>query len=221
MKRVMGVLLGIGLLLLGWSSYRAADASEGRCGLVENQVEVLARGGAGRAFVALDDLGEAPFIDPASGETIVSLRSLFTIMADKGGVRWDESSRTALFQYEAHQFSIQLGPEGGVVNTRLDGTSYPLRAYLCDGHLHAPLRSVTDGLGLELRWYPSDRTAVIDPVWTTGVQPPAQAPATDPPKPQRPADCTAVGKVGWSDLLMGPLTAWSRVVKRTACALVI
>lgn len=218
MKRWMGVLLGIGVLLLGWSTFRSADASETHCGQVEEQVNVLARGGAGRAFVALDDVGEVAFLDPETNETIIPLRPFFTILSNAGAVHWDESSRTANFAYGTHQLSLQVPAGGGLVTTRLDGTPYSLRAYVCDGHLHAPLRGVTNALGLELQWYPSDQTAVVDPVWTTGVQPPVTAPPTSP---QRPEACETVDQVTWSDYLINPFKAWDRTLRSTACALII
>lgn len=220
MKRWLGLLLGIGVLLLGWSAFRSADASESQCGLIEEQVTVLARGGAGKAFVAVDDLGEVAYIDPRTDETITPLRPFFTILSDEGAVQWDESTRTARFSHAAHQLMLQVTADGRSIKTTLDGAPYELRAHLCDGRLHAPLRGVTDALGLELRWYSADMTAVIDPVWTTGVQPPVQE-STPTPKTSRPAECNSVERVGWSDWFIRPLNAWGRTVRNTACALII
>lgn len=220
MKRWLGVLLGIGVLLLGWSTFRSADASEGHCGQVEERVTVLARGGAGRAFVALDDVGEIAFLDPETNETIIPLRPFFTILSDASAITWDESNRTAQFRYGTHELSLQVTAADGLVTTRLDGTPYPLRAYVCAGHLHAPLRGVTDALGLKLQWYHAERTAVVDPVWTTGVPSTVKEPAATP-QPKRPSSCSSLEQVGWSDVLTNPLGAWNRTLQRTACALVI
>lgn len=208
MKRWLGLLLGIGLLLLGWSTFKAASASSDRCGLVAHRVSVVARGGPGRAFIGLDDVGEIPFIDPKTGETIVPLRSLFTILAEEGAVSWSESARTAQFRYGGHELTVRVAPEGSAVTTLLDGHPYPLRAYLCDGRLHGPLRSITEALDLEVRWYHADRTAVIDPVWRSAAQP---QPEPAPVAPARPAACSSSEQVGW----------WEHVVRRTACALII
>lgn len=220
MKRWMGVLLGVSMLLLGWSTFRSADASEASCGRSAEQIKVVARGGAGRAFIAIDDMGELAFLDPQTNETIVPLRPFFTILADAGAVQWDESIRTARFYYGTHVLSLQLSADGDQVTSSLDGHPYPLRAQLCDGRLQAPLRGVTGALGLELRWYESDQTAVIDPVWTTGVLPPVQEPESPPPS-KRPASCESVEEVGWSDFWLNPFSAWDRTLQRTACALVI
>lgn len=218
MKRWMGLLLGVGVLLLGWSTFRPADASEAHCSQDAKRVTVLARGGADRAFVALGDIGQISFLDPATHETIVPLRPFFTILSDAGAVQWDESSRTAQFNYGAHQLSLQVAQGSSAVTTRLDGTPYALRAYVCDGHLHAPLRGVTNALGLDLQWYPLDQTAVVMPLTTTGVQPPEPV-AT--PQPAQPAACKAVDRVGWSDFWTSPFGAWDRALRRTACALII
>lgn len=220
MKRWLGLVLGIGVLLLGWSTFRPASAGSNRCGLDATKVKVLARGGAGKAFIAVDDLGEFAYLDPATNATITPLRPFFTILGEPGAVEWDGPSRTAHFRYATHELTLQVALGGEGVTTQLDGHPYPLQAYLCDGHLHAPLRDVTNALGLELRWYHQEQMAVIDPVWVTGVEPPVQAPTTSP-KPARPTACSAAEQLAWGDLLLRPLNAWNRTVQRTACALII
>lgn len=217
MKRWMSVFLGVGILLLGWSAFRPAGASEARCGQSATPITVLARGGTNRAYVALDDVGEIAFLDPETNETIIPLRPFFTLLSDAGAVHWDESSRTARFQYGMHQLSLQVPLSNGQISTRLDDVPYSLRAYVCDGHLHAPLRGVANALGLELQWYASDRTAVVTPVRT---EPPAQAPVVAP-QPARPAGCTRADQVGWSDFWTDPFGAWDRTLRRTACTLII
>lgn len=217
MRRWMGVLLGVGLLLLGWSAFRPAGASGAPCGQRAEQVTVLARGGTDRAYVALDDIGEIAFLDPETNETIIPLRPFFTILSNVGAVRWDESSRTARFSYDVHQLSLQVPQSGGQISTRLDDVPYSLRAYVCDGHLHAPLRAVANALGLELQWYAADQTALVTPVRT---QLPAQEPVVAPGQ-TRPAACNRADQVGWSDFWSNPFSAWDRSLRRTACALII
>lgn len=216
MKRGLSLVLGIGLLLFGWSSFRLVHASGDRCGLVENRVKVVGRSGEGRPFVALDDLGEAPFLSPTTNETIVALRPLTSILSNATDVVWNESTRTAQFRHGDHLLSVEIGTSDET-RAQLDGHPYPLRAFVCDGRLHAPLRSVTDAFGLEVRWYHSEQTAVIDPVWTTGVHTPVSQPTTA----QRPSACTDQSPVGWSDLFAHPLDTWNRTVRRTACSLIL
>jgi hypothetical protein len=216
MKRGLSLVLGIGLLLFGWSSFRFVQASGDHCGLLEYRVKVVGRSGEGRPFVALDDLGEVPFINPTTDETVVPLRSLTTILSSATDVGWNEATRTAQFRNGDHLLSVQVGT-AGEIRSQLDGNPYPMRAFVCDGRLHAPLRKVTDAFGLEVRWYHSERTAVIDPVWTTGVH----APVSQPTTAQRPSACSDESPLGWSDLFAHPMDAWSRTVRRTACSLVL
>lgn len=217
MKRGLILVLGIGLLLLGWSSFRRVQASGIRCGVGATQVNVVGRIGEGRPFVALHDIGETPYLDPDTGETIVPLRPLFSILSGPTKIDWQESNRTATFLHGEHLLTVYLG-ESGEIQARMDGQPYPLRVFLCDdGRLHAPLRQVTDAIGLEVRWYHSDRTAVIDPVWTTGVH----SPVSEPTTASRPAACRNSAPARLSDLLTNPLEAWDRAVRQTACSLLI
>jgi hypothetical protein len=220
-KQVWLVMLCVSILLIGWAGFHGVEAHGERCAVVQNQVRLLARPGEGRSFVSLAELGDTPFLDPKTGETIAALRPLLTALSGPQGVRWDEQIRVASFYHGGHEITIAL-PQGNQASleTKLDGKSYPLRAYLCDGRLYAPVRQMTDALGLEVRWYHTDQTVVIDPVWTEGVSD-RRSEAATPGRPRRPTQCSDVDDLSWADLLTDPLGAWDRTVRRTACAMLI
>jgi hypothetical protein len=220
-KRVWLMMLCISILLVGWAGFRSVEADGERCAVVQNQVRLLARPGEGRSFISLAELGDIPFLDPKTGETIVALRPLLTALSGPQGVRWDEQNRVASFYHDSHEITIALPQSSHTsLQAELDGRPFPLRAYLCDGRLHAPVRQVTDALGLEVRWYHADRTAVIDPVWTEGVSD-RRSEAAAPGRPRRPAQCSDLADLSWADLLTDPLGAWDQTVRRTACAMLI
>lgn len=169
--KVKGIGLFMGVLLLlfqggGLGPGRAAEAAEDCLPEGRTSVTFLSRPGLGHPFVKLGTDGNSPYLDPNSHQTMVFVRSLFTSLSmGPGAVAWDGEQRTATFVHGNNSLAVTIPPGTTRMSTALlNGRTYPLSSFVCNGQLYAPARAITDALGLELKWY-RNNTAVVDPAW--------------------------------------------------------
>jgi hypothetical protein len=138
----------------------------GTCGSgVTQPVVFLTRSGLEQPFARLKADPVAPFLDVATNQTMVSVRSLVSSFANNAMTEWDQQSRTAHFAQGSNLLSIHF-PTGTISTSvaQVNGQSYYMNAFICNGTIIAPARSITDAFRVGLKWY-ADQTVVADPTW--------------------------------------------------------
>jgi hypothetical protein len=156
LQAVLTVFLLAASVFLGAWSRPAAAAASGQC-LPARQlpVTVLVRSGEQQPFAALSPDDPSPFIDAATGRTIVPLRALTTALnPGTNSVRWYDDLQTATFWHGGHSLSIRF-PRGAdrTYSAVLDQKPISLTSYLCNGRVWVTARSVAEAFGIDIQYY--------------------------------------------------------------------
>lgn len=99
----------------------------------------------------------APFIDRASGSTMVPVRFVTELLG--GDVEWDEYQRIVTIKIEGLEIRLQIGKSTAMVN----GKSVVLRTppMIKDKRTFVPVRFVAETMGFEVEWRETTRSVVI------------------------------------------------------------
>jgi hypothetical protein len=102
-------------------------------------------------------LDSAPYIDKASGRTMVPIRAIVEALG--GSVAWKAASRSIMIQLDTTRIVLRIG----AMSATVDGVTKPLAvpATILGGRTMVPVRFVAENLGCTVGWNALARTVTI------------------------------------------------------------
>jgi hypothetical protein len=102
-------------------------------------------------------LDAAPYIDKASGRTMVPIRAIVEALG--GSVTWKTASRSIMIQLGTTSIVLRIG----AMSATVDGVAKPLTvpATILGGRTMVPVRFVAENLGCVVGWNALARTVTI------------------------------------------------------------
>lgn len=166
--RTRRIILLVSVLMVAWAVLpgKGPEAEAAGIGCLPADrmpVTVLVRGAAAEHFAGLDGGAVDPYIDRRSGKTMVPMRALFDLLSPGvDSVRWYDDIRTATFWYRGKTLALRFPPGvNEATSAMLDGKTYTMQAFLCNGRAWVSVRSVADILGVDVEYH-DPGIAVLD-----------------------------------------------------------
>ncbi len=106
-------------------------------------------------YIDFSTVNQWPFIE--NGRTMVPLRAVFEVMNCK--VRWDESSSSAVIEYEGTKIIVPANSNTVFINGKESKLDVP--AKLIKGRIMVPLRFISEAIDKKVIWNDTEKTVLI------------------------------------------------------------
>ena len=106
-------------------------------------------------YIDFSTVNQWPFIE--NGRTMVPLRAVFEVMNCK--VRWDESSSSAVIEYEGTKIIVPANSNTVFINGKESKLDVP--AKLLKGRIMVPLRFISEAIDKKVIWNDTEKTVLI------------------------------------------------------------
>ena len=105
-------------------------------------------------YIDFSTVNQWPFIE--NGRTMVPLRAVFEVMNCK--VRWDESSSSAVIEYEGTKIIVPANSNTVFINGKESKLDVP--AKLLKGRIMVPLRFISEAIDKKVIWNDTEKTVL-------------------------------------------------------------